>query len=74
MRIFRWASLFLAFALLCAFASPIFVDRSEHARAVAAYAKNPSPENERALHRQQRINQKIQEREALLISAPWLRL
>jgi len=67
MRIFRWLSLFLAFAIILAVITPIFVDRSEHARAVASYAKNPSPENERALHRQQQITQKIQEREALLI-------
>jgi hypothetical protein len=67
MRIFRWISLFLALAIILAVITPIFVDRSEHARAVAAYAKNPSPENERVLHRQQQINQKIKKREALLI-------
>src|SRR5882757_9094065 len=67
MRSLRWLSLFVAFAIILAVITPIFVDRSEHARAVASYAKNPSPENERALHRQQQITQKIQEREALLI-------
>jgi hypothetical protein len=67
MRIFRWISMFLALAIILSVITPIFVDRSEHARAVGAYAKNPSPENERALHRQQQINQTIQKREALLV-------
>jgi hypothetical protein len=67
MRLFRRISLFLAFAIILAVITPIFVDRSEHARAVATYAKNPSPENERALHRQQQSSQKVREREALLV-------
>jgi hypothetical protein len=69
MRMFRWASLLLAFALVLAMATPIFVDRRAHTQAVVAYAKNPSPENAKALSRQQQINESIRKRETLIVCA-----
>jgi hypothetical protein len=66
MKTLRWVFLWLLFCVLLAQAIPTFVDRSEFAHAVAAYAKDPSPANTKELARQQRINQSIRVRMELL--------
>lgn len=57
----------LGLVLIVAVASPIFVDRWEHVRAVEPHAKNPTPEYAKALDRQHHVTQKVREREALLV-------
>ena len=50
----------LVLAIALSFALPVFVDRTDYARAVSNYAKNPSPDNGKILRLESVTNQQAQ--------------